>query len=43
MPTNAEIKDGILYVPVRSAIETLTYNGTYFYWDEKTKTFYIGE
>ncbi len=40
MPTNAEIKYGVLYVPVRSAIDALTYNDTNFYWDEKTKTFY---
>lgn len=40
MPTNAEIKYGVLYVPVRSAIDALTYNNTNFYWDEKTKTFY---
>lgn len=41
MPTNAEIKDGILYVPVKYALIALTSeNSNSFDWDEKTKTFY---
>ncbi len=41
MPVNAEMKNGILYVPVKYAIMAVRYNNTPpFYWNEKTKTFY---
>ncbi len=41
MPVNVEIKEGVLYVPVKYAIIAICYNNTApYYWNEKTKTFY---
>ncbi len=41
MPVNVEIKEGVLYVPVKYAIIAICFNNTApYYWNEKTKTFY---